>query len=48
MHTTAPRSASTADAPFFHSRAEMVYDQLKHDVADFKLEPHLDGCATLP
>ena len=39
MHTTRRRSASPSEAPAFHSRAEMVYDQLKRDVADFKLVP---------
>ncbi len=39
MHTARRRPASSPEAPAFHSRAEMVYDQLKRDVADFKLVP---------
>jgi DNA-binding GntR family transcriptional regulator len=39
MVTTSRRSPRHADAPVFHSRAEMVYGQLKRDVADFKLVP---------
>lgn len=39
MVTTSRRSARPTDAPVFHSRAEMVYEQLKRDVADFMLVP---------
>ncbi len=39
MVTTRRRSAAPAETPVFHSRAEMVYEQLKRDVADFKLVP---------
>jgi DNA-binding GntR family transcriptional regulator len=39
MVTTRRRSAASAETPVFHSRAEMVYEQLKRDVADFKLVP---------
>ncbi|OGO96134.1 MAG: GntR family transcriptional regulator [Curvibacter sp. GWA2_64_110] len=40
MYTVSRRPhPSLADAPAFHSRADMVYDQLKRDVADFKLIP---------
>ena len=39
MVTTSRRSPRQTDAPVFHSRAEMVYEQLKRDVADFKLVP---------
>ncbi len=39
MVTTSRRSPRLKDAPVFHSRAEMVYEQLKRDVADFKLVP---------
>jgi DNA-binding GntR family transcriptional regulator len=39
MVTTSRRSPRLTDAPVFHSRAEMVYEQLKRDVADFKLVP---------
>ncbi len=39
MVTTSRRSPRMTDAPVFHSRAEMVYEQLKRDVADFKLVP---------
>jgi DNA-binding GntR family transcriptional regulator len=39
VHTASRRSPSLPEAPAFHSRAEMVYDQLKRDVADFKLVP---------
>lgn len=39
MVTTRRRSTASAETPVFHSRAEMVYEQLKRDVADFKLVP---------
>lgn len=39
MHTTSRRSATHAETPAFRSRADMVYEQLKRDVADFKLVP---------
>ncbi len=41
MHTTAARrpAARKAEAPAHRSRAELVYAQLKQDVADFKLVP---------
>ncbi|GAB3503797.1 GntR family transcriptional regulator [Curvibacter fontanus] len=39
MHTTSRRSATHAETPAFRSRADMVYEQLKCDVADFKLVP---------
>jgi DNA-binding GntR family transcriptional regulator len=39
VHTTRRRPAAVDEAPAFHSRAEMVYEQLKRDVADFKLVP---------
>ncbi|KRI01516.1 GntR family transcriptional regulator [Curvibacter sp. PAE-UM] len=39
MVTTRRRSTAPAETPVFHSRAEMVYEQLKRDVADFKLVP---------
>lgn len=39
MHTAARRPTAHADAPVYRSRADEVYDQLKRDVADFKLVP---------
>jgi DNA-binding GntR family transcriptional regulator len=41
VHTTAARrpAARKAEAPAHRSRAELVYAQLKQDVADFKLVP---------
>ncbi len=39
MHTAARRPAAHADAPVHRSRADEVYEQLKRDVAEFKLVP---------
>lgn len=39
MHTISRRSVAHAETPAFRSRAEMVYEQLKRDVADFKFVP---------
>ncbi len=40
MHTSSRRRSTTvALTPAFHSRADMVYEQLKRDVADFRLVP---------
>lgn len=39
MHTAARRPATHVDAPVHRSRADEVYEQLKRDVAEFKLVP---------
>jgi DNA-binding GntR family transcriptional regulator len=39
MHTAARRPLALGDAPVHRSRADEVYEQLKRDVADFKLVP---------
>lgn len=37
--TTTRRPSRTAEAPAFRSRADEVYEQLKHDIAGFSLVP---------
>lgn len=39
MHTVAHHPATLADAPAHRSRADEVYEQIKHDVAEFNLVP---------